>query len=438
MRAMKQNPWLWVPSLYFAEGIPYFLVNNVSVMMLTRLGVSNGDMALYTSLLYLPWVIKPLWSPFVDIWRTKRWWILTMQILMSACFVGLTITIPHPDASIISVQQTSIGLFKWMLCLFWICAFLSATHDIAADGFYMLALSEGDQSLFVGIRSTFYRLANIFGLGVLIAIAGLLETRLGNIPQAWQITLLITSILFASITLWHLFFLPKAETKTTDTEHNKTVEAIFQEFGLTFVSFFKKKGILIALLFMLLYRLPEAFMLKMVTPFLVGSQESGGLGLKTEYVGLLYGTFGVLFLTIGGILGGIYASRKGLKKSLWIMALLITLPDAVYLYMSLFPTNSLWLIGCCISLEQFGYGFGFTAYMLYLIWFSQGEKKTSHYALCTAFMAAGMMLPGLVAGYLQEAVGYKIFFSLIMLFCFITLLVTALVYQQIPEQYGKK
>lgn len=402
-------------------------------MMLTRMGVSNGEMALFTSLLYLPWVIKPLWSPIVDIFRTKRWWILMMQLLLTACFVGLTLSIPHPAQEVIDATATPISLFTGMLILFWVSAFLSATHDIAADGFYMLSLSEGDQSLFVGIRSTFYRLSSIFGQGVLIAVAGILETRTGNIPLAWQLTLLISSILFALLTLWHTFALPHTERHHDVSENKGQGERLLN----VFVSFFRKPGIWIALIFMLLYRLPEAFMLKLVNPFLVGKNADGGLGLLTEQVGLLYGTIGVLFLTIGGILGGIYASKKGLRKSLWIMALFITLPDAVYLWMSIAMPHSLWLIGSAIALEQFGYGFGFTAYMLYLMWFADGEHKTSHYALCTAFMAIGMMLPGMVAGYLQEAVGYVWFFGIVMLLCLVTLAVTAIAYRQIPEEYGK-
>lgn len=403
-------------------------------MMLTRMGVSNGEMALFTSLLYLPWVIKPLWSPIVDIFRTKRWWILMMQLLITACFVGLTLSIPHPAQEVIDATATPISLFTGMLILFWVSAFLSATHDIAADGFYMLSLSEGDQSLFVGIRSTFYRLSSIFGQGVLIAVAGILETRTGNIPLAWQLTLLISSILFALLTLWHTFALPHAERHHDVSENKGQGERLLN----VFVSFFRKPGIWIALIFMLLYRLPEAFMLKLVNPFLVGKNADGGLGLLTEQVGLLYGTIGVLFLTIGGILGGIYASKKGLRKSLWIMALFITLPDAVYLWMSIAMPHSLWLIGSAIALEQFGYGFGFTAYMLYLMWFADGEHKTSHYALCTAFMAIGMMLPGMVAGYLQEAVGYEWFFGIVMVLCLVTLAVTAIAYRQVPEEYGRK
>lgn len=441
MKNQQKNisPWLWVPTLYFAEGIPYFLVNNISVMMFTRMGVPNGQMALFTSLLYLPWAIKPLWSPFVDILKTKRWWIITMQILMTAAFILLTLTIPHPDAATIAAGETSISLFTVMLVLFFITAFASATHDIAADGFYMLALTQHLQAAFVGARSVFYRLSSIFGQGVLLVIAGLLETHTGNIPLAWQLTLLITSILFALLSLWHTFFLPKPQTDKSSLEgKQQSAVAILREFGRTFVTYFRKPGIWLAMIFMLVYRLPEAFLIKMINPFLVADMEKGGLGLATETVGIVYGTIGVAFLMLGGILGGIYASRVGLRKSLWWMAACMTLPCLSFVYLSMCqPVNLVW-ISIAIAIEQFGYGFGFTAYMLYMMYFSEGEFKTAHYAICTAFMALSMMIPGAVAGYIQEAIGYQNFFWMVIACCAATLIVTFFVDRQVDPDYGKK
>lgn len=441
MKNQQKNisPWLWVPTLYFAEGIPYFLVNNISVMMFTRMGVPNGQMALFTSLLYLPWAIKPLWSPFVDILKTKRWWIITMQILMTAAFILLTLTIPHPDAATIAAGETSISLFTVMLVLFFITAFASATHDIAADGFYMLALTQHLQAAFVGARSVFYRLSSIFGQGVLLVIAGLLETRTGNIPLAWQLTLLITSILFALLSLWHTFFLPKPQTDKSSLEgKQQSAVAILREFGRTFVTYFRKPGIWLAMIFMLVYRLPEAFLIKMINPFLVADMDKGGLGLATETVGIVYGTIGVAFLMLGGILGGIYASRVGLRKSLWWMAACMTLPCLSFVYLSMCqPVNLVW-ISIAIAIEQFGYGFGFTAYMLYMMYFSEGEFKTAHYAICTAFMALSMMIPGAVAGYIQEAIGYQNFFWMVIACCAATLIVTFFVDRQVDPDYGKK
>ena len=433
----KTNPWLWIPTLYFAEGIPYFIVNNISVVMFTNMGMSKGDMAMYTSLLYLPWVIKPLWSPFVDIIKTKRWWIAAMQILMSAAFVLLSLTLPHPSAETIASGHTEVSLFILTLIIFWLTAFASATHDIAADGYYMLALDPNEQSLFVGIRSTFYRLSSIFGQGVLVVIAGMLERKTGNIPQAWSTTLIISAVIFAAVTLWHTFRLPRPASDSSRLEVGKgRAREIFQEFRRTFATFFRKKHVWMAMAFMLLYRLPEAFLVKMMNPFLLDPMSEGGLGLSTETVGIVYGTVGVAALTVGGILGGFAASRWGLKKSLWPMALSLTLPCLSFVFLAAFQPENILLISSCVALDQFGYGFGFTAYMLYLIYFSEGEFKTAHYSLCTAFMALSMMLPGMVAGYLQEAVGYVWFFGFVMVCCLVTVLVTFML--KVDPQFGKK
>lgn len=429
------RPWWWIPTLYFAEGIPYFVVNNISVAMFTRLGMPKGEMALYTSLLYLPWVIKPLWSPFIDIIKTKRWWIIFTQLLMSICFVLLALSLPHPSPELIESTSVGVSMFTITLILFWITAFASATHDIAADGFYMLALDQHNQSFFVGIRSTFYRLSSLFGQGVLVVIAGWLETKLGNIPMAWKLTLVSTAILFSALTLYHSFVLPRP--KEDVQRHNSlTSRQIIQDFRQIFISFFKKKQVFVAILFMLLYRLPEALLLKMMYPFLLDPVSEGGLGLSTTSVGIIYGTIGIIALTLGGILGGIMASKWGLKKSLWLMAMSLILPCICFVFLSIFQPESMWLIGGCVALDQFGYGFGFTAYMLYLIYFSEGEFKTAHYSLCTAFMALSMMLPGMVAGYLQESLGYVNFFWAVMASCLVTVAVTLSI--KVNPKFGKK
>lgn len=448
--ASKSHPWAWVPSLYFAEGIPYFVVNVISVTLFKRLGMSNGDLALYTSLLYLPWVIKPLWSPVVDVFKSKRWWILVMQAIITVSFALLALSV-SPD------------VFGLSLVIFYVIAFASATHDIAADGFYMLALGEQEQSLFVGIRSTFYRISSVFGQGVIVVVAGLLEERMGSIPSAWKVTLLLCGALFALLTLWHCRSLPKVERnlagvhdsdrKAADTG-TKNAEAGTMEakaadempkpcvpvggkravhrggwgdMWRVWKTFFMKDGVWLALAFMLLYRLPEALSVKMLTPFLLDPPEAGGLGLSTAQSGLVYGTAGVIALTIGGILGGVYAARKGLRKSMWIMALSLALPCAVYLFLALVQPEQMWIVYACVVLDQFGYGFGFTAYMLYMMKFAEGEFVTSHYAICTAFMALSMMIPGLFAGWMQEALGYVGFFIIVMICCLATVFVTLFV-----------
>ena len=441
--ASKSHPWAWVPSLYFAEGIPYFVVNVISVTLFKRLGMSNGDLALYTSLLYLPWVIKPLWSPVVDVFKSKRWWILVMQAIITVSFALLALSV-SPD------------VFGLSLVIFYVIAFASATHDIAADGFYMLALGEQEQSLFVGIRSTFYRISSVFGQGVIVVVAGLLEERMGSIPSAWKVTLLLCGALFALLTLWHCRSLPRVErnlavghdadrkaagagtmeAKAADEMPEPCVPAGGEsavhrggwgDMWRVWKTFFMKDGVWLALAFMLLYRLPEALSVKMLTPFLLDPPEAGGLGLSTAQSGLVYGTAGVIALTIGGILGGVYAARKGLRKSMWIMALSLALPCAVYLFLALVQPERMWIVYACVVLDQFGYGFGFTAYMLYMMKFAEGEFVTSHYAICTAFMALSMMIPGLFAGWMQEALGYVGFFIIVMICCLATVFVTLFV-----------
>lgn len=429
------SPWWWIPALYFAEGIPYFIVNNISVIMFTRLGVPNETMSLYTSLLYLPWVIKPFWSPFVDIIKTKRWWIILMQLLMSLSFAALVLSLPHPSPQMIAAKETPVSLFTVMIILFYVTAVASATHDIAADGYYMLALKEEQQTFFVGIRSTFYRLSSIFGKGVLVMIAGVIELRSGDIPHAWSITMLIAMIIFSAITVYDFFVLPRP---AADAMWNARGGAdIAKEFIGAFASFFKKPQLAPALAFMLLYRFSEALMLKLVDPFFLDTVANGGLGLSTAKVGFINGTVGVIALLAGGIAGGIAASKWGLKKVLWPMALALTFPCFVYVYMSIAQPSNIWIINACVAFEQLGYGFGFQAYMLYLIYFSSGGFKTSHYAICTGFMALSMMIPGMFAGYIWKWLGgYTNFFWFVMLCCLITVLVTLLV--KIDPEYGKK
>lgn len=399
----KHSPWAWVPSLYFAEGLPYVVVMTLAVVMYKKLDISNTEIALYTSWLYFPWVIKPLWSPFVDLIRTKRWWIWTMQLLIGAGMAGVAFMIPMD----FFLQAT--------LAFFWLMAFSSATHDIAADGFYMLGLDEEKQAFFIGIRNTFYRIAMLTGQGLLVMLAGSLENATGRIPFAWSITFFVIAGLMIALAVWHRFILPKPATDLQRT--NITPSTILHEFANTFVSFFRKKGVWIALLFMLTYRLGESQLVKLASPFLLDKPEVGGLGLSTAEVGAVYGVVGVISLLVGGILGGIAISRFGLKKCLWPMALAISLPNAVYLYMAYTLPDNLMIINACVGIEQFGYGFGFTAYTMYLMLFAEGEYKTSHYAISTGFMALGMMLPGMTSGWIQEQIGYQHFFIWVMICC---------------------
>lgn len=411
----KKNPWSWIPTLYFAEGLPYVLVMTVSVIMYKNLGISNAEIAFYTSWLYLPWVIKPFWSPFVDLLKTKRWWITSMQLLIGAGLAGIAFFLP------------TTFFFQATLAVFWLMAFSSATHDIAADGFYMLALNESEQSLFVGIRNIFYRIATITGQGLLIVLAGMLEKWTGNIPYAWSLVFFVCAGLFIAIGLYHSYQLPKP---TTDKG------APLGSLGNLFKTFFQKKGIVLSLTFILLYRLGEAQLAKLASPFLLDSPEMGGLNLSTEQVGIIYGTIGVIALLLGGIVGGIVASKHGLKKWLWYMVAAMNVPNLVYVYLAFVQPENFWIISSCVAIEQLGYGFGFTAFMLYLIYVAQGPYQTAHYAICTGFMALGMMLPGMIAGWLQEMMGYDWFFIWVCL-CTIPGIILAS-FLPIPEEFGKK
>lgn len=617
-RGVRLSPWSWIPTLYFAQGLPYVAVMTISVIMYKRLGISNTDIALYTGWLYLPWVIKPLWSPFVDIIKTKRWWTLTMQWILALALAGIAFSIP-----------TSF-FFQLTLAVFWIVGFTSATHDIAADGFYMHALTEHEQSLYVGIRSTFYRIATIAGQGLLVIIAGLIETgtglepalltveaspsysntltlptfdgvatdgekeahfvftsaeiqagvtpsvndsadvkaqiaglekavkewnianrfvapdevkgdnkvaqkakeesaftswvrnhfgekrevttdatdnvvvvgvrlskqpapdetkvlnmtfkdgdqsirleqnslssRLeftadnwdkpayllfridhklkettsatfagasGNIPFAWMVVFIVLSGFFFIVSIYHNWVLPRpaSDRPAKDAQAG----SIMKEFFETFKTFFTKRQAAVAILFMLLYRLPEAQLVKLINPFLLDPIDKGGLGLTTGEVGVVYGTVGIIGLTLGGIIGGICAARGGLKKWLWPMAWSMSLTCLTFIYLSYAQDHSLLTVNICVFIEQFGYGFGFTAYMLYLIYFSEGEHKTAHYAICTGFMALGMMLPGMAAGWLQETIGYRHFFVWTIVCCAATIAVCAFI--KIDPNFGRK
>ena len=587
----KRNPWAWIPTLYMAEALPYVAVMTISTIMYKRLGISNTDIALYTGWLYLPWVIKPFWSPFVDLMKTKRWWTVAMQFIIAIGFACIAFSLP-----------TSF-FFQLSLAAFWLVAFTSATHDIAADGFYMHALDDHEQSLYVGIRSTFYRIATVAGQGLLVILAGLIEmnsglepallqvnatpttlqvvdgsssvdaqhfnfvpveqadttvsmldymkqqnigygfvkaeeetqvvvdtttsaftkwvretfgeeqreasvlqkrqmlvgvslsqppvgeepvilnmafkngdqsislnkeaTRFeftrdnwdkqalmlvsvdpklkeettatfeglsGNIPFAWLIVFISLSVFFFLASVYHYFVLPKPATDKPSKDVKTSV--ILREFMETFRTFFTKENALVAILFMLLYRLPEAQLVKLINPFMLDPVDKGGLGLTTGEVGFVYGTVGIVGLTIGGILGGIAAAHGGLKRWLWPMVCAITLPDLVYVYLSYVQPEGLGIVNVCIFVEQFGYGFGFTAYMLYLIYFSEGQHKTAHYAMCTGIMALGMMLPGMMAGWLQETIGYRHFFVWTIICCQVTFAVCA--FLKIDPEFGKK
>ena len=433
-KSFSGSPWYWIPSLYIAEGLPYFAVNTLTVIMYTNLGVGLTEMAFFTGWLYLPWVIKPFWSPFIDLFKTKRWWILVMQFSIA---VGL---------GCIAFFLPGSFFFTITLIFFWLIAFFSATHDISADGLYIIALNSHQQANFVGVRSTFYRISSIAGQGGLVVLAGYLETSLGNIPLAWANVFGILSIFFFLIALYHCFFLPKNKEDKSMAGVNR--HTVIKDFFKTFITFFKKPHIVTALLFMLLYRFPEALCIKLVQPFMLASKDMGGLGLTTSQAGLVNGTIGVIGLLIGGIIGGIAIARLGLKKLLFPMAASLTLPCIFYCFLAMWQPESFILISIAVFIEQFGYGFGFSAYMLYLLYFSRGESATTHYAFCTAFMAIGMMVPGMFSGWIHNWIdkyelfaegfnqGYVNFFWIVVVTSTLTFLVCS--FLKIDPSFGKK
>ncbi|HEX9172128.1 MAG TPA: MFS transporter [Telluria sp.] len=416
----KKSPWLWVPSLYFGQSIPYVVVMTLSVIMYKANGISNADIALYTSWLYLPWVIKPLWSPFVDMFRTKRWWIVSLQLLIGAALALVALTMQLPS------------FFQVSLAVLWLMAFSSATHDIAADGFYMLGLEQHQQASFVGVRSTFYRLGMIAGQGALVYLAGQLTEKTGDVRYAWSIVFFVLAAMFVALCVYHRFVLPRPAGDLAVASGTNPVH----EFFATFATFFKKKDILLILGFILTFRLGEAQLLKLATPFLMDPAAKGGLGLSISQVGIAYGTVGVIALTLGGLLGGYVISRLGLKRCLWLMVFAVHLPDLVFVYLATALPQNLVLVSAAIAIEQFGYGFGFTAMMLYMIMVADGAHKTAHYAICTGLMALGMMLPGMVSGRIQEYLGYQNFFIWVCVATIPAFIMAALV--KIDPEFGKK
>ena len=415
------KPWYWIPVLNFASGLPYAIIISVSVIMYKNLGISNEDIGLYTSWLYLPWVIKPLWSPFIELYSTKRKWFLSMQLLISIAFLIVGFTIPTNQFFMIS------------LAIFWVAAFASASNDVASDGFYLLALTKDQQSFFLGIRSTFYRLSMLTGNGLIVIIGGYLEQEYGDNQKAWSYTMIFVGLLMTLITVYNFFATPKTETNQNKLSENSESKA---NFFSVFASFFQKKQIGLILAFILLFRLGESQLLKMLTPFLIDDIKVGGLGLTTQDVGVIYGTFGVLALTIGGILGGIAISKNGLGKWMLPMILAMHLPIIGFILLAHFHPASVYYVYITVIAEQFGYGFGFAAFMMYLIYVAEGESKTSHYAIATGFMALGMMLPGMASGYIQEYLGYGNFFIWVLLATIPGIILSRfLIY---PKDFGKK
>lgn len=418
--AAARNAWTWIPTLYFAQGIPYVVVMTLSTVMYKNMGVSNTDIALYTSWLYLPWVIKPLWSPLVDLFGTKRLWIFALQFAIGVAFALVALTLPGPR------------FFQLSLAVFWLMAFSSATHDIAADGFYLLALTPGLQAAFVGVRSTFYRMASLSAQGGLVYLAGYWQDTTGDVHRAWSLVFGLLAAVFVVVGAYHFWRLPKPASD----QPSGSPRGLVREFVAVFAEFLQKPGIGTTLAFLLLYRLAESQALKLISPFLLDARTVGGVGLTTKEVGIVYGTVGIIALTVGGLVGGWIASLYGLRRMVWPMIIIMHTPNVAFLLLALFQPTSIWIVGTALAVEQFGYGFGFTAYMLYMMMVAEGPHKTAHYAICTGFMALGMMLPGMAAGWIQDHIGYVNFFIWVLVCTIPSFIIVARL--KIDPAFGKK
>jgi len=398
-RPASRNPWHFIPSLYVGEGLPYILINTVSVIIYKKMGVDNASIAFWTSWLYLPWVIKMFWGPLVDTNSTKRNWILATQAAMACCML------------VTAWSLTITQFFVLSLTAFVMGAFISATYDIAADGYYMLALDEKEQAFFVGLRSGFYRLAMLFGSGLLVYLAGRIEAASGSIPLSWAVVMGISGAILALACAYHYFILPCPAGDERRVASDHAGRTSFKE---VFAAYFKQEKVGVLVAFILLYRLGEAMLLKLVTPFLLDPHQAGGLGLTTSEVGLVYGTVGILALVTGGILGGALIAKFGLQRCVWPLVLAMHLPDLFFVYMA-YAQPTVAFAYPLVALEQFGYGMGFTVFTVTLMYSAEGNYKTSHYAISTGIMALGMMLPGFLSGWLQQAVGYRMFFIIVCL-----------------------
>lgn len=422
---MKRSryPWVWIPSLYFAEGLPQVVVAELSVLMYQQLGLGNARIAFYTSWFYLPWVLKPLWNPFVDLLKTKRWWVLTMEALLGAAFAGMAFTIPT-------------GLW-WQSSIFllWVTAFSSTTHDLAADGIYIMGLDYKAQSLFLTIRNAFYQVASIIGKGILVWLAGFVQVVYrGQIRYSWSIVFLAITGIFIGLWLYHYYVLPRHVDDLT-VRKNDWMHKL-DEIMNAFATFFKQKNIASSVAFMLLYFLPSALLLKIQLLFLRDYTHSGGLGLSPQEFSFAYGTIGVIGMLAGSIIGGMMVRRYGLKRWLWPMTFAMTLTNVVYLLLSLQQISDLRIISLLVFIQQAGYGLGFCALTFSLTYFSGGHFRTIHYSICSGMMATSLMVPGIFSGWLQAELGYHRFFLLVLAVSIVTYIVTALV--KIPSEFGKR
>jgi PAT family beta-lactamase induction signal transducer AmpG len=387
-------PAAWVPTLYFAEGIPFFAVSLLAGILYKRLGLGNDVIALYTKLLLLPWSLKPLWSPLLEMFKTKKYFVVLLQLLGGVSLGLIALCLPLP------------GYFLYTIGLFAVVAFCSSTHDIAADGLYIASLSGKEQAAYAGWQSGFYSVARLFSQGGLIILAGYLEARM-DVPHAWMAIFAAMGLILVALSLYHARALPTGGA----ARHSGSLREIAATFGDVLVSFLKKPNIYLLLLFILLYRAGEGQVVTIGPLFLVDQRSAGGLGLTMDQFGTIYGTFGTVAFLTGTVLGGYFTSWLGLRRALLPLICAMNFPNLAYVYLSAALPTSRVLIASAMSLEMFGYGFGFVGVMLLMMQeIAPGKYQTAHYAFANSLMNLGLMIPGAVSGKIQMTLGYRKFF----------------------------
>ena len=419
--ARRRSPIFWVPTAYFGMGLPFVVLNMVAVLMYKGLGVSDAKIAFWTSLIMLPWTLKPLWSPLLEMYRTKKFFVVLTQMVSGVTFGLIALSLHLPS------------FFAVTIALFAIVAFSGATHDVACDGVYMDELNAQEQAKYIGWQGAFYNLAKILANGGLVWLAGMLKDEFG-VVHAWMIVMLMCAGIMILIGLYHIRILPSGGGASGEVN---TVRDALNVLWEVIRSFFQKKHIAFYIVFIILYRFAEGYALKIVPLFLKAPVADGGLGLSTQDIGLVYGTFGAGAFILGSLLAGYYISAYGLRKTLFSLCCAFNIPFLVYLLLALYQPSNLLIIGTAIVFEYLGYGFGFVGLMLFMMQqVAPGKHQMAHYAFATGIMNLGVMLPGMMSGYLSDWLGYRDFFVWVLIATIPAFVVTWLVPFTYPD--GKK
>ena len=417
----KRNPIYWVPSTWFAMGLPFVALAAASSIMYKNMGISDSQIAFWTSLIMLPWTIKPLWGPFLEMFKTKKFFVYSTQIFTGCVFglIALTLHLNH--------------FFAFSIALFAIIAFSGATHDTAADGVYLNELSPKMQATYVGWQGAFYNIAKIFSGGILVYLAGELEKKQG-VATAWMVVMFLYGVMMVILGLYNRAVLPDNENNT-QPQNLKEGLAILKD---VIITFFQKKNIWYSLCFIVFYRFAEGQAIKITPLFFKAARSEGGLGLTTSQIGLLYGVFGSLAFVIGSIAAGYFISNKGLtRKSLLILCSFFNIPFLAYAYLAVYIPDNVMVIGIAVAVEYFGYGFGFIGLILFIMQnMAPGKYKMAHYAFGSGLMNLGFMVPSMISGFVSDYLGYKDFFIWVLISTIPAFIITWLVPLKAPELEG--